>query len=189
MRIMMELATPRLRLREWRESDKAPFFLHINASASVMRYFPSPLTRAESDAMVDTLCDKFIQQNGWGLWAVELKETQELIGFVGLNIPNAPLPFNPCVEIGWRIAQSHWRKGYTYEAALTVLKYAFEQLKLEEVVAFTAVTNLPSEGVMKKLGMKKSEYFMHPSLDKTHPLAQHVLYRLKKADFIFPINV
>lgn len=55
-----------------------------------MRYFPSPLTRAESDAMVDTLRDKFIQQNGWGLWAVELKETQELIGFVGLNIPNAP---------------------------------------------------------------------------------------------------
>ncbi len=100
MRIMMELATPRLRLREWRESDKAPFFLHINASASVMRYFPSPLTRAESDAMVDTLRDKFIQQNGWGFWAVELKETQELIGFVGLNIPNAPLPFNPCVEIG-----------------------------------------------------------------------------------------
>ena len=63
----MELATPRLRLREWRESDKSAIFLHINASASVMRYFPSPLTRAESDAMVDTLRDKFIQQNGWGL--------------------------------------------------------------------------------------------------------------------------
>lgn len=184
----MELETPRLQLREWRESDKAPFFHHINASPDVMRYFPSLLTQDESNKLVDLFKDKFTQQNGWGFWAVELRETSEFIGFVGLNVPGVQLPFSPCVEIGWRIAKDHWRQGYTYEAALTVLKYAFEKLSLEEVVAFTAITNRPSQGVMKKLGMSQSEYFLHPALDKAHPLAEHVLYRLKKQDFIFPIN-
>lgn len=185
----MKLETPRLQLRKWRESDKAPFFYHVNSDVDVMRYFPSVLTQAESDKLVEMIKDKFIQQNGWGLWAVELKETEEFIGFVGLNIPQAVLPFNPCVEIGWRIAKTHWRKGYTYEAAIAVLKFAFEQLSLNEVVAFTAISNIPSQGVMKKLGMTETECFLHPALDKGHPLAEHVLYKLSKQDFIFPSNV
>lgn len=184
----MKLETPRLQLRKWRESDKAPFFYHVNSDIDVMHYFPSVLTQAESDNMVDTLINKFTQQNGWGFWAVELKETQEFIGFVGLNIPQAALPFSPCVEIGWRIAKAHWRKGYTYEAALSVLKFAFEQLSLNEVVAFTAQTNTPSQGVMKKLGMTQTGYFLHPTLDKDHSLARHVLYKLNKQNFIFPSN-
>ncbi|KLU18712.1 acetyltransferase, partial [Proteus mirabilis] len=72
--------------------------------------------------------------------------------------------------------------------ALAVFKYAFETLGLEEVVAFTAVSNLPSQGVMQKLGMYQSDSFFHPALDKAHPLAEHVLYRLKKSDFIFQSN-
>lgn len=108
-----------------------------------MRYFPRILSQSESDNMVETIREKFIQQNGWGMWVVELKETQEFIGFVGLNIPIASLPFSPCVEIGWRLAKKYWRKGYTYEAALAVFKFAFETLRLEEVVAFTAVLNIP----------------------------------------------
>ncbi|MCK9780496.1 MULTISPECIES: GNAT family N-acetyltransferase [Enterobacterales] len=184
----MNLDTPRLHLREWRESDKAPFFSEINSSPEVMRYFPCTLSQLESDNMVEIIREKFIQQNGWGMWAVELKETQEFIGFVGLNIPVAPLPFNPCVEIGWRIAKKFWRKGYTYEAALAVFKFAFEILALDEVVAFTAMSNLPSQGVMQKLGMHQSDNFFHPALEKTHPLAEHVLYRMKKSDFTFQSN-
>ncbi|CRL62039.1 GNAT family N-acetyltransferase [Proteus vulgaris] len=184
----MNLETPRLHLREWRESDKAPFFCEINSSSEVMRYFPRTLSQLESDKMVETIREKFIQQNGWGMWAIELKENQEFIGFVGLNIPVASLPFSPCVEIGWRIGQKHWRKGYTYEAALAVFRFAFKTLELDEVVAFTAVSNLPSQGVMQKLGMHQSDNFFHPALDKTHPLAEHVLYRLKKSDFTFQLN-
>ncbi|OAT35013.1 GNAT family N-acetyltransferase [Proteus myxofaciens] len=176
----MELDTLRLTLREWRESDKASFFSEITSSPDVMKYFPSVLTQDESNKLVDAICERFKQYKGWGLWAVELKSTQEFIGFVGLNRPNDTLPFSPCVEIGWRIAKKFWRQGYAYEAACEVLIFAFEHLHLDEVVAFTAVLNTPSQGVMQKLGMQQSEYFIHPALDKNHPLAKHVLYRLKK---------
>ena len=185
----MELETSRLQLREWRETDKAPFFYNINSSPDVMRYFPSTLSRDESNQLVDSIREKFRQQQGWGLWAVVLKETDEFIGFVGLNIPKTPLPFNPCVEIGWRIDKTHWRKGYTFEAAMAVLNFAFTHLKLDEVVAFTSVLNIPSQGVMQKLNMQKEGYFFHPALEKTHPLSKHVLYRLKRDTFIFPLDV
>jgi RimJ/RimL family protein N-acetyltransferase len=67
-----------------------------------MELFPSPLTREESDSMADR-CQSLIAERGWGFWAVELKANGVFIGFVGLHIPTAPLPFSPCTEVGWRL--------------------------------------------------------------------------------------
>ena len=98
----IEFETERLFMRQWRPSDRAPF-AELNADPRVMEYFPAPLERDESDALADR-CQALIEQRGWGFWAVELKGSAEFIGFLGLHVPIAELPFSPCVEIGWRLA-------------------------------------------------------------------------------------
>jgi RimJ/RimL family protein N-acetyltransferase len=174
---IFSLESDRLLLRAWRDED-LPAFAALNADPQVMRYFPAPLTVEQSYAQADKI-RQFMQQNGWGLWAVEEKDGAPFIGFVGLAIPAEDLPCSPCVEIGWRLAAVHWGKGYATEAARTALRYAFEQLNLAEVVSFTAETNQPSSRVMERIGMMcHNESFLHPQLPQGHPLQKHVLYRL-----------
>jgi RimJ/RimL family protein N-acetyltransferase len=96
------IETTRLLLRDWTDADRAPF-ARLNADPEVMRHFPQTLSRAESDAMADRLA-KLIAERGWGLWAVERRDTQQFIGFVGLHVSSVRYPFSPCVEVGWRLA-------------------------------------------------------------------------------------
>jgi RimJ/RimL family protein N-acetyltransferase len=176
---LIELDTDRLYLRQWIEADKAPFAM-LNADERVMKYFPSILDRATSDAMVDRVQTGIIDR-GWGLWAVELKEDKQFIGFVGLSIPSAELPFSPCVEVGWRLAFPYWGKGYASEAARCALAFGFDRLCLSEIVSFTAIENQRSRAVMERLGMNLAdETFEHPSLPVGHPLREHCLYRLSR---------
>ena len=180
---ILELETPRLRLRKWQKEDSAAFYA-LNSDPDVMRYFPAILDELQSQQFLDTIIMKFNQQGGWGLWAVELKETSTFIGFLGLNIPAANLPFSPCVEIGWRLLPDYWHQGFASEGAKAVIRLAFTQLKLKELVAFTAVPNIPSESVMKRLGMiKQPDNFYHPALPDGHWLQEHVLYRIKASDY------
>ena len=176
------LETERLILRPWRKTDLEPF-ADLNADPAVIRYFPAPLDRADSDRLARRLEQKFAAQ-GWGWWAVEVRSGAPFIGFVGLNIPDYAdeLPFTPAFEIGWRLAKDHWRRGYAKEAATEVLRYAFEDLGREEVVSFTAAQNLPSQAVMQAIGMTRdtSGDFDHPLLAPGHPLRRHVLYLKRK---------
>jgi RimJ/RimL family protein N-acetyltransferase len=171
-----ELDTARLRLRQWWETDLPPFAA-MNADPAVMRYFPHPLTREASDAMARKL-RLLIEERGWGFWAVEIRGGDPFIGFVGLRVPSSALPFSPCVEIGWRLGAAHWGHGYATEAALAALSFAFDQLLVTEVVAFTAIENWPSRRVMVRLGMKESMEFDHPDVPTGNPVRKHVLYRL-----------
>lgn len=169
--------TERLVLRQWRESDLEPF-ARLNADPEVMRWFPAPLTREQSDAMVDRLSGH-IEAEGWGMWALERRETGEFIGFTGLGVPRQRLPFQPCVEVGWRLARDAWGHGFASEAAREALRVGFDDLGLTEIVAFTAVPNLRSRAVMERLGMVRdaAEDFDHPAVDVGHPVRRHVLYR------------
>ncbi len=112
---------------------------------------------------------------GWGLWALEAPEG--FIGFTGLSVPRFEADFLPAVEVGWRLARSAWGKGYASEAASASLRYGFEEMGLEEVISFTARTNLPSERVMQRIGMVRTGEFDHPVLPEGHRLRRHVLYR------------
>ena len=178
---MSELRTERLLLRQWREADRAPFAA-LNAGADVMRHFPAPLDRAASDALVDRERAR-IAERGWGLWAVEVVDDGQFIGFVGLADAPPSLPCAPAVEIGWRLARERWGHGYATEAARAALRCGFEELELPEIVSFTARTNAPSEAVMKRLGMRPGEPFEHPSVPEDSPLRPHVLYRLTRSEF------
>lgn len=176
------LSSDRLILRWWLASDREPF-AQLNADPEVMRFFPSPLTRTESDALIDRIECHFAD-HGFGLWAVALKQSQEFIGFIGLNRPTFPANFMPAVEVGWRLARRFWGQGYATEGAITALDFGFKTLNLPEIVAFTAQVNHRSIAVMERLGMTRNpaDDFDHPVLPMGHPLQRHVLYRRLKPD-------
>jgi RimJ/RimL family protein N-acetyltransferase len=176
------IETDRLILRGWHSSDREPF-ANLNADPRVMEFFPATLSRAETEAMISKIEEKFRQQ-GFGLWAAELRETKNFIGFIGLNVPGHPLPFSPCVEICWRLAFDYWGRGYAQEGARAVLTYGFERLRLKEIVSFTTVNNLRSRRVMEGIGMAYDAHgdFDHPNVPKNHPLRRHVLYRKTKSE-------
>jgi RimJ/RimL family protein N-acetyltransferase len=165
-------------MRQWRSSDRAPF-AELNADPRVMEFFPSTLTPEQSDGMADR-CESLIGERGWGLWAVELKTNGSFIGFVGLHIPVAELPFSPCTEVGWRLGFDYWGHGFATEAARAALCVGFETLGLDEIVSFTAVANLRSRAVMERLGMQQSGLFDHPSVPVGNSLREHCLYRLRR---------
>ena len=180
---MIQPRTERLLLRQWRDEDWAPFAA-LNADPEVMRHFPSTLDRQESDAFAYRNA-ALLEVNGWGLWAVEVVESGEFVGFVGLNQPQWTAAFTPCTEVGWRLARSAWGKGYATEAARAALAVAFGPLGLDEVVSFTTVANDRSRAVMERLGMSRdpAEDFDHPKLGPDSPVRRHVLYRLRADRF------
>lgn len=175
---MTHLQTERLLLRVWVEDDRE-HFAALNADPEVMRYFPSPLDRAESDALVDRVVAG-MDERGWGLWAVEVVESGEFVGFTGLN----PVPADVAsasgidgVEVGWRLARSAWGHGFATEAASAAVRFARDEVGLAEVVSFTAASNGRSRAVMRRIGLVHDRDFDHPRLDPTDPLRHHVLYR------------
>jgi ribosomal-protein-alanine N-acetyltransferase len=177
-----EIHTERLRLRRWRASDLDPFAA-LNTDPEVMEFLPAPLTRAESDALVERIEVTF-DARGFGLWAVESLATRTFAGFVGLWPTNFDAHFAPAVEVGWRLARHAWGHGYASEAAQAATADGFERVGLTEIVSFTAVVNRRSWRVMERLGMTRdpAEDFDHPTLPPGHRLRPHVLYRLPAPD-------
>ncbi|MDG6109710.1 GNAT family N-acetyltransferase [Dactylosporangium aurantiacum] len=187
------LRTDRLVLRRWQDEDRAPFAA-LNADPDVMRFFPRPLSRAESYLMIDRIEAAF-DEHGYGLWAVEVvqpdgkdltgpDETAGLgrdeagltrpdgtgfIGFVGLVWQRFPAHFTPALEIGWRLPRHAWGHGYATEAATAARDFAFRPAAdggagMDEIVSITTRTNEPSQAVMRRIGMTRD-----PADDFRHP--------------------
>ena len=178
----IEFHTDRLAFLAWQDRHRAPFAA-MNVDADVMRYFPAPISPEQSDASIDHWLQQFADK-GWSNWAVELRESGEFIGFIGLSVPKRQLPFSPCVEIGWRLKRTAWGQGYATEGARQCLRVGFAQLGLEEVVSFTTLANRPSIKVMERIGMTNSHAdFEHPAVPEGHPLRLHCLYRISRAQW------
>jgi RimJ/RimL family protein N-acetyltransferase len=175
---MFELRTERLLLRPWRAED-FPAYAALNADAEVRRWFPGTLTRAESDAQAERL-QRHIDEHGFGFWAVEAPGVAPFIGFTGLQHVNFDAPFTPAVETGWRLARAYWGRGYATEAARASVAYAFDELRLREIVAFAVPGNIASRRVMDHIGMHHdpADDFDHPNLPDGDALKRHVLYRI-----------
>ena len=177
---MAELRTERLLLRQWRDEDLGPF-AELNGDPETMRYFLAPPSRGESDALAE-LARRHIDNEGWGLWAVEVVGGPSFIGFVGLARPSFEEHFTPAVEVGWRLGREHWGRGYATEAGRAALAYGFEELGFAEIVSFTSELNTPSRRVMERLEMSHdpADDFEHPRIPEGNPLRLHVLYRLSR---------
>jgi RimJ/RimL family protein N-acetyltransferase len=179
-----EIRTERLILRRWRETDHAPF-ARLCGDPHVMRYFHNTRNLEESAREARWLDERF-EIDGFGPWAIEIPGVAPFIGFVGCWQVVRPLPFCPAVEIGWRIDEPYWGKGYTPEAARAALADVFARTDLDEIVAYTARPNEPSRRVMDKLEMTcdPADDFRHPAVPEDHPLSATVLYRLRRAAFL-----
>jgi RimJ/RimL family protein N-acetyltransferase len=170
------IETKRLVLRRWRDADRKPF-AQLNADPQTLVFFPSTLTRAESDALVDRIEARF-EVHGYGLWALEIRETGQFIGFTGLAPMPDDVPGAGGTEIGWRLARPAWHRGYATEAAIAARDVAFTGADLAELWSMTAVLNTPSQAVMRRIGMTEAARFEHPRIPDGSPLKPHVVYYL-----------
>ncbi|HET7709925.1 MAG TPA: GNAT family N-acetyltransferase [Sphingomicrobium sp.] len=151
---MVEVAaeTERLRLCTWGDADKAEFARVTNTPA-VMRWLGG-VQSAESMAAAFERIDGYQRDFGHTLWAVKRKADSALLGFCGLkrvNSPGASCPGD--FEVGWRLREDAWGKGFAKEAAIASLDLAFGRFAAPHVVALTVSGNAASQGLMERLGM------------------------------------
>jgi len=183
MKFGMKLSTERLIIRSWNLSETDRIAFHtLNSDEHIMRYFPFTRTREVADRVLESLIAT-AKIDGYGWAAICLKSTGEPIGFAGLSKVNFETKFTPATEIGWRIMVPHWRKGYALEAASALIQHGFEDLGLEEIVAFAVKNNTPSIGLMQRLGMQANpdlDFDMPGFSDKLSHLQRHVFYHLRK---------
>jgi ribosomal-protein-alanine N-acetyltransferase len=175
------LATERLLLREWRAEDREPFAA-MNGDPRVMEHFPSVLTPAESNALIDRIVERW-RSDGLGQWAVERVADGAFLGFTGLAYASWAPEAMP-VEVGWRFAVDAWGHGYATEAARAAVRWGFDVFGFAEIASWTSVTNVRSQAVMERIGMTRdpADDFDHPSIPEGHRLRRHVLYRLRRPE-------
>ncbi|GGK66869.1 GNAT family N-acetyltransferase [Ornithinimicrobium pekingense] len=171
--------TRRLVLRAFDEADRE-LFAALNRDPEVVRHLQGPMSRERSDAFADRIGACW-RDRGYGLWALEVRQTGEFIGYTGLW-PADFLPSGAGVEVGWRLARGAWGRGYAPEAAREALRHGFEEVGLQEVVSFTAVGNTASRRVMDKIGLRRdpTRDFDHPKVDaQAYPeLVRHLFWAL-----------
>ena len=113
------IETERLILRTWNRQDAKAYYL-INQDDYVMEFLPKPsLTMNQVNEFISKMNAQMTKHNHT-LWAVEIKATEEMIGFVGLNYTDWKSSFTPAVEVGWRLGSQYWGKGYATEGAIVL---------------------------------------------------------------------
>ncbi len=154
--------TDRLRLRNWRESDRDAF-ARLNAAAEVTQDLGGPLDRIESDAKFDRYVAAF-ERHRFCRWALEDLSGQ-FLGYTGVMPSRPGHPLGPHADIGWRLVHAAWGQGYATEAAKASLRDAFERVRLKEVLAYTSADNVRSQAVIQRLKLQRAA-----SLDYSEPL-------------------
>lgn len=165
-------------MRRWGDADRDAYAA-MNADPEVMRYFLATMDRAASDASIDRM-ESMFEAQGFGLWALEVADSAEFVGFTGLNPMPDGSPGAGGIEIGWRLARQAWHHGYATEAATAAVGVAFGEIGLDQLWSITAVLNQPSQAVMQRLGMMPFGLFEHPKIPEGHRLRPHIAYRLHR---------
>lgn len=147
--------TERLILRDWRECDWAPFWQATNTPA-VMRWLGGVADEQTQVAAQERLLS-YERDHGHTFWVIERKVDGAILGFCGLKRCNQQGGPIGAMEVGWRLREDAWGKGYAREAATASLNLAFDRFGAEEVVALTVNRNEGSWGLMKRLGMQRRE--------------------------------
>lgn len=173
------IETERLGLRKLTREDADP--LHeILSDAEVMQYYPATYNLDAVKDWIGRSMDSY-QKNGFGLWAVILKESGDFIGQCGISLQNIDGAYVP--EIGYHIHKLYWNQGYATEAAKASLAYGFQNLGFESIFIHTYIKNNPAQRIAEKIGMKKiKEYDKHFS---AHNLIWRlVVYEMIKNEFM-----
>lgn len=152
----MILETKRLVLREMRQSDFQDL-AEILQNPKVMYAYEHDFSDNDVQIWLNRQIERY-KKYGFGLWAIILKETKEMIGQAGLTMQ--PYKNTEVLEIGYLLKENFWHYGYAKEAACGCKKYAFEHLKKDKVYSIMKADNLPSIKVAESIGMNKEDEFI-----------------------------
>ena len=151
----MKIETKRLILREMTEEDFAPLY-RVLADRELMQHYPYTFDEARVRDWIHKNLERY-QIFGFGLWAVCLKETSEMIGDCGLTMQNINGQIKP--EIGYHIEAEHQQKGYATEAAKAVRDWTFRNTPFNMVYSYMKHTNEPSARTAMAYGCRLMNTF------------------------------
>jgi RimJ/RimL family protein N-acetyltransferase len=159
---MTEIRTPRLVLRRWLDDDVVPLS-EIHADPVVMQRIGDGTPRSPEETAQDIEAwEEEWDEEGFGMFAVELLGSGELAGAVGLSVADAPAEVAGQVAISWRLGRVFWGQGYASEAAHATLEFALQDRGLDRVVAVCRTSDEASVNVLDKLGMQTEGTAQHP---------------------------
>lgn len=181
------LETERLVLRDWREGDAEEFFRVTNTFA-VMRWLGGEMDAEGREALLArvTGCR---EANGFCFWIVERKRDSghlagEILGFCGLKRADAPgSSVTGEVEVGWRLREDAWGRGYAREAANAAIATGFTRFGARRIVALTVIGNETSWGLMERLGMQRRADLDYVDQRYDPPLRNTIVYRIDRASW------
>ncbi|MEW7279332.1 GNAT family N-acetyltransferase [Aquimarina sp. 2201CG1-2-11] len=165
----------RLGFRNW-SLDDLEILSQINNDDAVMEFFPFKPSLEDTKAFIIRMQEQYAQK-GYCYFAVDIIDTNECIGFIGLSEQTYLKELGSFVDIGWRLKKSIWNKGYATEGAKACLEYGFDQIGLESIYSIAPEINVKSELIMKKIGMQRIKTFEHPKLLNDTRLKNCVLYK------------
>ncbi len=151
----------------------------MNSDPIVMEFFEDVMTAEQSTSFFERMKKEYAE-SGHCYFPVEELETGDFIGIIGLSLKTFESKWTPNVDIGWRLAQKHWNKGYATEGAKRCLEYGFNDLLLPKIICIAPAINVKSEKVMQKIGLTKAGNFIHPYLVDNERLRKCVMYEITK---------
>ena len=161
-RIILE--TDRLLLREMNIDDFDALY-KVLADRDIMQHYPYTFDEKRVSDWIERNMNRY-RDNGFGLWAVCLKDTREMIGDCGLTLQNIEGEMLP--EIGYHIRADHQRKGYAKEAAAAVRDWAFTNTDYPAIFSYCKNTNVGSYKTAESIGMHFEKEYPDPDNKITH---------------------
>ena len=163
------LTTDRLVLREYCSED-FHWLYQILSDKETMKHYPKPYDEAGVERWLEWSLDNY-RKHGFGLWAIELRQTGEPIGDAGITMQ--PIDGEWLPEVGYHIDKKYWRQGYGSEAARAARDWAFKNRDFGELYSYMTVENGPSQATARSIGMKKIKEYS----DKDENLAVYKITR------------
>jgi RimJ/RimL family protein N-acetyltransferase len=153
----------------------------LHSDPQIMHWLGGQMNSGQMRTAFDRM-SRHLDQNGWGVWAIT-NEEGDIIGAAGLEPIRSGLPVSG-IEAAWRLDTRFVGKGYVTNPMRAVMPWAFSRLPVDEILTFTAATNLKSQAVMRRVGFTPdpARDFDHPQLPLEHPLRRHVVYSMKRTD-------
>ena len=175
---MYQFESKRLGIRQLELSDVDNLF-EILSDPETMQFYPKPYSKDETEGWIRKSIQSYIN-NGFGLWALILKNNDQFIGQCGITMQNIDHKVVP--EIGYHVNKKYWNQGFATEAALSCLQYGFFELRLEEIFIHTSHRNTPSQRIAEKIRMIKiKEYDKQVSQEGL--IDRHIVYSMKKNQY------
>lgn len=143
--------TDRLILREYTLEDFNELYVILSDSVT-MQHYPTPYDEKGTMRWLTWSLDNY-QKYGFGLWAIELKETGKFIGDCGITMQ--PIDGEMLPEIGYHIHKDYWRQGYAKEAATAVRDWCFQNTDFDVVYSYMTKSNVASYSTAASVGMKR----------------------------------